>query len=91
MANVTQLLAAIEQGQPQAAEALLPLVYDELRRLARAKFVQEKPGQTLQATALVMRRICGWWAGKGLGTRGWGLGEVRPNPLLEPLIPGAAT
>jgi RNA polymerase sigma factor (sigma-70 family) len=53
MANVTQLLDAIQQGQPQAAEELLPLVYDELRRLARAKLSQEKPGQTLQATALV--------------------------------------
>jgi RNA polymerase sigma factor (sigma-70 family) len=53
MANVTELLDAIQQGQPQAAEELLPLVYDELRRLARVKLVQEKPGQTLQATALV--------------------------------------
>lgn len=53
MANVTQLLAAVEQGQPQAAEALLPLVYDELRRLARDRLSQEKPGQTLQPTALV--------------------------------------
>src|SRR5687768_1029418 len=53
MANVTQLLQAIEQGQPQAAEELLPLVYDELRKLARARLTHEKPGQTLQATALV--------------------------------------
>ena len=53
MSNVTQLLEAIEQGNPQAAEQLLPLVYDELRKLARAKLGQEKPGQTLQATALV--------------------------------------
>jgi len=53
MANVTQLLQAIEHGQPAAAEQLLPLVYDELRRLARAKLGHEKPGQTLQATALV--------------------------------------
>jgi RNA polymerase sigma factor (sigma-70 family) len=53
MSDVTQILAAIEQGNPQAAEQLLPLVYDELRRLARAKLGHEKPGQTLQATALV--------------------------------------
>jgi RNA polymerase sigma factor (sigma-70 family) len=53
MANVTELLDAIQQGQPQAAEELLPLVYDELRRLARQKLTHEKPGQTLQATALV--------------------------------------
>jgi RNA polymerase sigma factor (TIGR02999 family) len=46
-------LSAIEQGDPRAAEQLLPLVYDELRRLAAQKLAQEKPGQTLQATALV--------------------------------------
>ena len=53
MSDVTRLLSAIEQGDPQAAEQLLPLVYDELRRLAAQKLAQEKPGQTLQATALV--------------------------------------
>ena len=53
MTDVTQILSAIEQGDPSAAEQLLPLVYDELRKLAAAKMVQEKPGQTLQATALV--------------------------------------
>jgi RNA polymerase sigma factor (TIGR02999 family) len=53
MSDVTQILSAIEQGDPSAAEQLLPLVYDELRRLAVAKINQEKPGQTLQATALV--------------------------------------
>jgi RNA polymerase sigma factor (TIGR02999 family) len=53
MSDVTQILSAIEQGDPHAAEQLLPLVYDELRRLAAAKLAQEKPGQTLQATALV--------------------------------------
>ena len=53
MSDVTQLLQAIQQGQPQAAEALLPVVYDELRKLAAAKMAQEKPGQTLEATALV--------------------------------------
>jgi RNA polymerase sigma factor (TIGR02999 family) len=53
MSDVTRILSAIEQGDPQAAERLLPLVYDELRKLAAAKLAQEKPGQTLQATALV--------------------------------------
>jgi RNA polymerase sigma factor (TIGR02999 family) len=53
MNDVTRILSAIEQGEPHAAEQLLPLVYDELRRLATAKMAQEKPGQTLQATALV--------------------------------------
>jgi RNA polymerase sigma factor (TIGR02999 family) len=53
MTEVTQILAAIEQGDPRAADKRLPLVYDELRRLAAQKLAQEKPGQTLQATALV--------------------------------------
>jgi RNA polymerase sigma factor (TIGR02999 family) len=53
MVDVTQILNAIEQGEPRAAEQLLPLIYDELRRLAAQKLAQEKPGQTLQATALV--------------------------------------
>jgi RNA polymerase sigma factor (TIGR02999 family) len=53
MSDVTRILSAIEQGDPHAAERLLPLVYDELRRLAAAQLAQEKPGQTLQATALV--------------------------------------
>ena len=53
MSDVTQILSQIESGDPSAAEHLLPLVYDELRKLAAAKMAQEKPGQTLQATALV--------------------------------------
>lgn len=53
MTDVTRILSAIERGDPQAAERLLPLVYDELRKLAAQKLAQEKPGQTLQATALV--------------------------------------
>ncbi len=53
MSAVTQILCAIHQGDPHAAEQLLPLVYDELRRLAAVKMAQEAPGQTLQATALV--------------------------------------
>jgi RNA polymerase sigma factor (TIGR02999 family) len=53
MNAVTSILTAIEQGDPRAAEQLLPLVYNELRKLAAQKLAQEKPGQTLQATALV--------------------------------------
>jgi RNA polymerase sigma factor (TIGR02999 family) len=53
MNDVTRILSAIEQGDPHAADQLLPLVYDELRRLAAQKLSQEKPGQTLEATGLV--------------------------------------
>ena len=53
MSDVTRILSAIEQGDPRAAEQLLPLVYDELRKLAAQRLANEKPGQTLQATALV--------------------------------------
>ncbi len=53
MNDVTRILSAIEQGDPKAAEGLLPLVYDELRKLAARRLAREKPGQTLQATALV--------------------------------------
>ena len=53
MCDVTRILSKIEAGDPSAAEQLLPLVYEELRKLAAAKMAQEKPDQTLQATALV--------------------------------------
>jgi RNA polymerase sigma factor (TIGR02999 family) len=53
MNDVTRILSAIEEGDPHAAEKLLPLVYEELRRLAAERMAQEKPGQTLEATALV--------------------------------------
>ena len=53
MSEVTRILSAIEQGDPHAAAQLLPHVYEELRKLAAHKLAQEKPGQTLQATALV--------------------------------------
>jgi len=53
MSEVTRILSAIEHGDPHAAEQLLPLVYEELRKLAAQKLAQERPGQTLQATALV--------------------------------------
>jgi RNA polymerase sigma factor (TIGR02999 family) len=53
LSEVTRILSALEHGDPHAAEQLMPLVYDELRQLAAAKLAQEKPGETLQATALV--------------------------------------
>jgi RNA polymerase sigma factor (TIGR02999 family) len=53
MSDVTRILSAIDQGEPHAAEQLLPVVYDELRKLVAQKLAEEKPGQTLQATALV--------------------------------------
>src|SRR5215831_14149452 len=53
MSDVTRILSAMESGDPHAAGQLLPLVYDELRKLAAQKLAQEKPGQTLDATALV--------------------------------------
>ncbi len=73
MSDVTRILSAIQQGDPQAAEQLLPLVYDELRRLAAHRVALEKPGQTLQATALVheayLRLVGGdsqpLWDGRG--------------------------
>jgi RNA polymerase sigma factor (TIGR02999 family) len=73
MSEVSRILSAIDQGDPRAAEQLLPLVYDELRRLAARRLAQEKPGQTLQATALVHEaylRLVGGdsgapWSGRG--------------------------
>jgi RNA polymerase sigma factor (TIGR02999 family) len=72
MNDVTRILSAIEQGDPRAASQLLPLVYDELRALAACRLAREKPGQTLQATALVheayLRLVGGTdpgWSGRG--------------------------
>jgi RNA polymerase sigma factor (TIGR02999 family) len=72
MSDVTKILSAIEQGDPRAAEQLLPLVYEELRKLAAQRLAQETPGQTLQATALVHEaylRLVGsqdpGWNGRG--------------------------
>jgi RNA polymerase sigma factor (TIGR02999 family) len=72
MSDVTRILSAMEGGEPKAASQLLPLVYDELRRLAARKLAQERPGQTLQATALVHEaflRLVGdqdpGWNGRG--------------------------
>jgi RNA polymerase sigma factor (TIGR02999 family) len=73
MSEVTQILSAIDQGDPQAAERLLPLVYDELRRLAAANLAQEKPGHTLQPTALVHEaylRLVDGEAGRHWNSRG---------------------
>jgi len=73
MIEVTRILSAIEQGDPRAAEELLPLVYDELRKLAAQKMAHEKPGQTLQATALVHEaylRLVNTEQAQGWNTRG---------------------
>lgn len=73
MSDVTQLLSAIEQGDPLASEQLLPLLYEELRRLAATKMAQEAPGQTLQATALVHEaylRLVGGTQPPGWNNRG---------------------
>jgi len=73
MNDVTRILSAIDQGDPRAAEELLPLVYDELRRLAAQRLAQEKPGQTLQATALVHEaylRLVGGDSGRHWESRG---------------------
>ena len=67
MTEVTRILSAIEHGDPGAAEQLLPLVYDELRRLAAQKLAREKPGQTLQATALVHEAYTRLVGGRGAG------------------------
>lgn len=73
MTDVTHILNAIEQGDPQAAAQLVPLVYDELRKLAAQKLAQEAPGQTLQATALVHEaylRLVGQDNGRAWDSRG---------------------
>jgi RNA polymerase sigma factor (TIGR02999 family) len=73
VADVTQILTAIEAGDPHAAAELLPLVYDELRKLAAARLADEKPGQTLQPTALVHEaylRLVGGGQPGGWGGRG---------------------
>ena len=68
MAKVTAFLTAIEQGEPHAAERLLPLIYDELRKLAAKKLAHEKPGQTLNATALVHEAYLRLVDGEGRGS-----------------------
>ena len=84
MTDVTRILSAIEEGDSQAAEQLLPLVYGELRKLAAQKMANEKPGQTLQATALVheayVRLVDGYkpqnWASSPEFVGEFWLGEV---------------
>jgi RNA polymerase sigma factor (TIGR02999 family) len=73
MPEITHILSAIEQGDPHASEQLLPLVYDELRKLAAQKLAREKPGQTLDATALVHEaylRLIGAETGQAWSSRG---------------------
>jgi RNA polymerase sigma factor (TIGR02999 family) len=73
MNDVTTILSAIEEGDPRAAECLLPLIYDELRKLAAQRLAQEKPGQTFQATALVHEayiRLVGDEDARGWDSRG---------------------
>ena len=73
MSELTRILSEVEQGDPHAAGQLLPLVYDELRKLAAQKLAQEKPGQTLQATALVHEaflRLVGSGGGRSYQDRG---------------------
>src|SRR5262245_47641059 len=72
MQPLTQLLDRAAGGDPQAADQLLPLVCDELRKLAAVKLAQEKPGQTLQATALVHEAYVRLMGGQGTGDRGQG-------------------
>ena len=94
MSDVTQILSQIEQGDPAAAEQLLPLVYDELRKLAAVRLAQETPGQTLQATALVHEaylRLVGGAVGNALrgvpGTGDLRLGISRPSAKLPSPAP----
>ena len=96
MTEVTRILSAIEQGDPSAAEQLLPLVYDELRLLAAQRLAQEKPGQTLQATALVHEaylRLVGdqHFSGRGhffaAAGRGWYM-DAAPSDNSEFKKPG---
>src|SRR5262249_531212 len=97
MTNVTHILSAIEQGDPHAAAQLLPLVYDELRRLAAQKLAQEKPGQTLQATALVHEaylRLVGQEQAQHWNSRGHffaAVGEAMRRILVEQARRRAAT
>src|SRR5262245_53517925 len=79
MSDVTHILAQIDSGDPQAAEQLLPLVYDELRKLAASKLAHEKPGQTLQATALVHEAYLRL-VGPGVGSQESGVAEAPPTP-----------
>ena len=82
MSDVTRILSQIDAGDPRAAEQLLPLVYDELRKLAAARLAHEKPGQTLQATALVHEAYL-----RLVGNQEPGASS--PEPTAQPLAPGS--
>jgi DNA-directed RNA polymerase specialized sigma24 family protein len=84
MSDVTRILSQIDSGNPAAAEQLLPLVYDELRKLAAAKLAHEKPGQTLQATALVHEAYLRL-VGRGAREEDEPVSAVAPSP--QPLGP----
>jgi len=87
MSEVTRVLSAIEGGDPHAAEQLLPLVYQELRKLAAQKLAQEKPGQTLEATALVHEaylRLIGADAEVHWGSRGHFFAAAAEAMILRP-------
>jgi RNA polymerase sigma factor (sigma-70 family) len=89
MSDVTRILSQIEQGDPRAAEELLPLVYEELRKLAAAKLAHEKPGQTLQATALVHEAYLRLVGNQETGVRDqepMGSDSI-PAPGFGPLVP----
>src|SRR5205823_1830363 len=89
MSDVTRILSQIEHGDPQAAEQLLPLVYEELRKLAAVKLAQEKPGQTLQATALVHEAYLRLVGGeKKSEVRGQKSDNAAPPSDLRPLTSG---
>src|SRR5688572_8678751 len=87
MSDVTRILSQIEQCDPQAAEQLLPLVYSELRKLAAAQLAGEKPGQTLQATALVHEAYLRLAKQGGVGSQESGANEAMPGG--EKLVPGS--
>jgi RNA polymerase sigma factor (sigma-70 family) len=87
MTDVTAILSRIESGDPRAAEQLLPLVYDELRKLATARLAHEKPGQTLQATALVHEAYLRLVGNQGPGTSSQEPVENDPAPGSRPLAP----
>jgi len=89
MSDVTRILSQIELGDPAAASQLLPLVYDELRKLAAARLTHEKPGQTLQATALVHEAYLRLVGGGGDREQGIGSSEASLAPDSCPLAPVA--
>jgi DNA-directed RNA polymerase specialized sigma24 family protein len=90
MHEVTRILNAIDAGDPQAAEQLLPLVYDELRKLATAKLAGEKSGQTLQATALVHEAYLRLVGGGEVGDQKANESTDGSTSVLRPLISGPA-